>query len=99
MWEQTPDIRFIWYPAHICAKMKMVIVINCSIGGDSCMKLWKRIITNFIVFLIVYIGVTFFVEHSIDLKKFALISITYLSLSFVIYLIIDKISKEERNDY
>lgn len=55
----------------------------------------KRTIINGVLFLAVYVIVTYIMEHYIDFKILAVLSIVYLVLNYIIYAVLDKVSKDE----
>lgn len=58
------------------------------------MKPWKRTLLNFIIFLVAYAGITFLLDHHIDWDILLIISVVYLVLNYVIYTVLDKVSKK-----
>lgn len=57
------------------------------------MKPLKRSVINLILYFVAYIIVTVFVTHAFDLKTLLILAIIYFVLNYVIYSVLDKVSK------
>lgn len=57
------------------------------------MKPLKRTLINYIIFIIAYAGVTYAMTRALDIATFIIISVVYLVVNYVIYSILDKVSK------
>lgn len=55
------------------------------------MKPLKRTVINFII---TYVGVTYAMKHSIEGKTLVILSVFYFIINYVIYTILDKVSKD-----
>lgn len=58
------------------------------------MKPLKRAVINSVLFIIVYVGVTFVLNHYVDIEQFVIISIIYFVLNYIVYSILEKVSKD-----
>ena len=58
------------------------------------MKPLKRTVINFIIFFITYVGVTYAMKHFIEGKTLVILSVFYFIINYVIYTILDKVSKD-----
>ena len=55
------------------------------------MKPLKRTVINFII---TYVGVTYAMKQSIEGKTLVILSVFYFIINYVIYTILDKVSKD-----
>lgn len=53
----------------------------------------KRSVINLILYFVAYIIVTVFVTHSCDLKTLLILAVIYFALNYVLYSVLDKVSK------
>lgn len=53
----------------------------------------KRSVINLILYFVAYIIVTVFVPHSFDLKTLLILAVIYFALNYVLYSVLDKVSK------
>lgn len=58
------------------------------------MKPLKRAVINSVLFIIVYVGVTFVLNHYVNIEQFVIISIIYFVLNYIVYSILEKVSKD-----
>ena len=57
------------------------------------MKPWKRAVLNGVLYILVYLGVLLVTGHSVDWKLLAILAAVYFVLNFVLYSILDRVSK------
>lgn len=57
------------------------------------MKPLKRSVINLILYFMTYAIVTLFLTHSFDLKTLLIMAVIYFIFNYVIYSILDKVSK------
>lgn len=53
----------------------------------------KRSVINLILYFVAYIIVAVFVTHSFDLKTLLILAVIYFALNYVLYSVLDKVSK------